>query len=705
MVADEIEWKEEVRSKKGRSDHKFDHRIIKGASEIRFASCIPGNNMVIALGELYAPSIRLEWGGNDASKITCNGAHKAYGVLTDNQWAFWSRVLEVTFTLVVQVMFKDIMCNSGYNLPELATGGMWQRWVAAGHSLISTGQLHQERFASALAKGRKVHTVGSAEHSAMLQLAVQHVKDLTSEIGTRFGTIYNRPEMWIPGMLTKEIRAAREAAQDIVNLWAFDKESCHPAITRVMLKHKKAVEQFANGGLLDATLHADLCQYDQRCHSLRVESTFSVLTYLAKKASHVGLQRLSLVARAKMNDTVLEEEDWRLHLADARKMNRPDSALKAVYKKPKLESRWNEKFPAPALVTRAPTEAYDVFLTADQDAKCEKKLKSRKANPKMGLIVGCDNSKSFIRSGEAEKMADHGEDCDKPRELENAAMEIEEEECSNGGGSIVGGTDAEEQELIVALEEQVEEGELIVLETLEVCGICDEDQHLSEMRRYAGKLMCQRCARAGERMACGGSFSSDDDDGSNTSDSDGESGADGEPDCGAAKEPQVMQPSVEHVPLPNNGITVSWFISQAEGFRSGTAGTIVTSTVGAGTYRDFDKKRSGRLQKECITVTKYECVEIGTPSGWMYVMIGDFVELDVSTESGIRGVQIAEVTSACAMQCTCLKHSRCGCRSLLCSRQLVVTIALSTHGCITTNKSRTSCRGTIYRLISIVSES
>ena len=131
MVADEIEWKEEIRSKKGRSDHKFDHRIIKGASEIRFASCIPGNNMVIALGELYAPSIRLEWGGNDASKITCNGAHKAYGVLTDNQWAFWSRVLEVTFTLVVQVMFKDIVCNSGYNLPELAIGGMWQRWVAA----------------------------------------------------------------------------------------------------------------------------------------------------------------------------------------------------------------------------------------------------------------------------------------------------------------------------------------------------------------------------------------------------------------------------------------------------------------------------------------------------------------------------------------------------------------------------------------------
>lgn len=129
-----------------------------------------------------------------------------------------------------------------------------------------------------------------------------------------------------------------------------------------------------------------------------------------------------------------------------RSTNKSCFLFSGLYKKPKLESRWNEKFPAPALVTRAPTEAYDVFLTADQDAKCEKKLKSRKANPKMGLIVGCDNSKSFIRSDEAEKMADRGEDCDKPRELENAAMEIEEEECSNGGGSIVEGTDAEEQE-------------------------------------------------------------------------------------------------------------------------------------------------------------------------------------------------------------------------------------------------------------------
>ena len=141
-------------------------------------------------------------------------------------------------------------------------------------------------------------------------------------------------------------------------------------------------------------------------------------------------------------------------------------------------------------------------------------------------------------------------------------------------------------------------------------------------------------------MACGGSFSSGDDDDSSTSDSDS---SDDEPHCDAAKEPQVVQPSGEHVPLPNSVIIASWFVSQIEGFRGGTVGTVITSTVGAGTYRDFDKKRSDRLQKECITVTKYECVDIGTPSGWMCVTSGDFVELDLSTDPDIRGVQIAEV--------------------------------------------------------------
>ena len=158
------------------------------------------------------------------------------------------------------------------------------------------------------------------------------------------------------------------------------------------------------------------------------------------------------------------------------------------------------------------------------------------------------------------------------------------------------------------------------------------------MRRHAGELMCQSCARAGERMACGGSFTSDDDS-SNSDISDGEhdSESDDEPDCGKTKAPQARQPSGEHVPLPNCGITLSWHVDQVEGYPDGAPGTVVTRTVGAGTYRDFDKKRSARLKKDCIAVTKYKCVEMGTPTGWQYIEVGDYVELDVATDDGRRG--------------------------------------------------------------------
>ena len=53
----------------------------------------------------------------------------------------------------------------------------------------------------------------------------------------------------------------------------------------------------------------------------------------------------------------------------------------------------------------------------------------------------------------------------------------------------------------------------------------------------------------------------------------------------------------------------SWFINADEGYADGKQGTIVVSTEGAGTYKDFDKKRAARLSKECITVTKYDCIE------------------------------------------------------------------------------------------------
>lgn len=165
------------------------------------------------------------------------------------------------------------------------------------------------------------------------------------------------------------------------------------------------------------------------------------------------------------------------------------------------------------------------------------------------------------------------------------------------------------------------------------------------MRRYAGELMCQRRAQAGGRIACGGSFTSDDDSSNNDiSDGEHDNESDDAPECGKAKALQARQPSGEHVPLPNYGITLSWHVDQVEGYPDCAPGTIATRTVGAGTYRDFDKKRSAHLKKDCIAVTKHKCVEMCTPTECQYIAMGDYVELDVATDDGHRCTQIAEAS-------------------------------------------------------------
>ena len=656
QAADELEWKAEIRSKRSHKGDNFDHRIAQPLSEIRFASAIPGNNIVISYGALLPMCIRLEWGGNSANNIKVNGAFKAYGILTDDEWSCWSHVLKVTFTCVVQVMFKDIMQNSGFNVPALACGGMWQRWVTAGHNLLQNDTLHPAIFSRAISKAKSASRSKGTCYDTTISLAVQHVKDLTSSIGVRFGSIYNRPEMSLPGMLAEDYSSARQAAQELCTLWSSDRNECHPAIIRVMSKHAIAVKAFANGSLMDSGLHTSLCDYDQRCHSLRVESTFSILTYLAKKASHIGLQRLSLVARAKANDTVLELKDWQCNLATARKMNRPGSPFKALFKAPLFEEVWQQKYGhmkplADAGVTT--TEQYEVFAAAERDAKCQEKVKKRKANPRLGLKLGYDDSKCFVRSDEAERMADHGIDCD-DHELEYASLELDSEAGTQLQIDEGGVDDAPPGATAEDAEQEAEMADTISLHTLEMCGLegCGEEQPLSDMKRFAGIMMCRSCARAGQRMSNGGEYTSDDDsvdaDNSETEPESDDDDSDTESESGdvAANGGDITEPSeAEHVPLPTSGMCASWFINADEGYADGKQGTIVVSTEGAGTYKDFDKKRAARLSKECITVTKYGCIEIGFPSGWEYVAVGDFVELDVVTDGGGRGLQIAEVTS------------------------------------------------------------
>ena len=164
---------------------------------------------MISYGPLLLVCIRLEWGCNSANNIKVNGAFKTYGILTDDGWSCWGHVMKVTFTCVGQVMFKDIVQHSGFNVPALARGGMWQRWVAACHNLLQNDTLHPAIFSCAISKARSASRSKGTCYDTIISLAVQHVKDPTSSIGVRFGSIYNRPEMSLPGMLAKDHSSAR----------------------------------------------------------------------------------------------------------------------------------------------------------------------------------------------------------------------------------------------------------------------------------------------------------------------------------------------------------------------------------------------------------------------------------------------------------------------------------------------------------------
>ena len=187
QLADEIDWKAEVREKRGHKDHKFDHRIPQTPSEIRFASAIPGNNIIIALGQLLPSAICLEWGGGRGDRFSCNSAHKVYSILTDPEWQFWAQTLKVTFTSVIQVMFKELMQDSSFNLPELAAGGMWQRWIQSAHGLLvydeadpHSQHLQHGIFARAIQLADEAEaTKGDSWTSIQLRRgAVKHITDL-----------------------------------------------------------------------------------------------------------------------------------------------------------------------------------------------------------------------------------------------------------------------------------------------------------------------------------------------------------------------------------------------------------------------------------------------------------------------------------------------------------------------------------------------
>ena len=112
----------------------YDERMLKSACRTRFAASGPGNRQIIKVHHLLEYAMI---GGGDISRVTGARALRALGVLQNMKWHFWSSVYATSFTAFVEPMFKGVMENDGYKLPELARGE-WKQWSDSSLAMLNT---------------------------------------------------------------------------------------------------------------------------------------------------------------------------------------------------------------------------------------------------------------------------------------------------------------------------------------------------------------------------------------------------------------------------------------------------------------------------------------------------------------------------------------------------------------------------------------
>ena len=113
----------------------FNHCIIKGASDIRFASAIPGLNQIIAIWPLLRGAIIACEAGGDEEKLTGVRSINATGVIDSDEWQAYARIVAATAKAVVTPMFSFLMKNGAYNAPEMVKGE-WRKWAASASAFL-----------------------------------------------------------------------------------------------------------------------------------------------------------------------------------------------------------------------------------------------------------------------------------------------------------------------------------------------------------------------------------------------------------------------------------------------------------------------------------------------------------------------------------------------------------------------------------------
>ena len=257
----------------------YDDSMLTSACRTRFAASGPGNRQIIKVHHLLKYAIIAHFGGGDIKRVTGARALRALGVLQNSKWHFWSSIYATSFTAVVEPMFKGVMENDGYKLPELARGE-WKQWSNSSLAMLSTdGSLNLSKCGKA---GVHLEQVPTPERPALLVKAAQHFTTLSASIKKRFGPVFDNPDIRPAGLIGASVAEGRAIATQV--LAEFDAMSstdrqANFQLSAYVSQHRQGPEQVATGSKTlteDITLYqATVEWFDHPANMIPVESTFS----------------------------------------------------------------------------------------------------------------------------------------------------------------------------------------------------------------------------------------------------------------------------------------------------------------------------------------------------------------------------------------------------------------------------------------------
>ena len=531
LIADELDWGERVkknpkllaqRKRKGYKIHElFSHAILKGASDIRFASAIPGIHQIIAVFPLLKEAIRIVSGGGDLAKISSVRAHNARGVLDNDEWHFYARVVATTAKEVVTPMFTFLMKTNGYNAPEMVQG-KWKEWASCADALLNAdGSLRIESCDEASEWAAKL-SEGVREQA--MKHAAAHIKGLSESTTRRFGAVWSRVD-FLPCALLAQDGHAEYSSKILAELSTLD-VTTHPQHKRFInfaTKHKAdlvTVSQGTSPVSALRVLHRALVEnFRIRTDMINQERSFAVLTNYEAKAHNAGMHCYSLVARTRKNKTELSAAEYEELLPMARQMLLPDSSFKALFKDPNWVYAWLLKNPdAPTTIPdlEADKVNYDVFKKHSAELAKEMKTERETKRRRVSGSKMKNSDSEWTRDREDEKLmamdqpitADtDGADLDALMIMSSAASEegqagqvvqVEAQEGvpkrrsrriheSDGSSDEQGGSEGESEG-----ESEGDEGEEAV-DDMFMCECCGEEREAEVMVKYRGQFLCPAC--------------------------------------------------------------------------------------------------------------------------------------------------------------------------------------------------------------------